>query len=69
MFKTGGNIFTRVVVSIFSILITLALLFVVAVLIYCAVKGITFSVGFKEVLGFLIPNAVNSTKLKINVWR
>lgn len=53
MARYGGSSAGKVVRNVILTLVTIAVLLVLAVLIYCSVKGLTFGNGFMEMFSFL----------------
>lgn len=53
MARYGGNIAGKIISGVILTILTLAMMVVLAVLIYCSVKGMSFGEGFKSMFSFL----------------
>lgn len=53
MARYGGSIAGKIVSGVILTILTLAMLVVLSVLIYCSVKGMAFGEGFKSMFSFL----------------
>lgn len=63
MARYGGNLVGKIVSGVILTVLTLAMLVVLSVLIYCAVKGLSFGDGFRSMFSFLYTKA-NITETK-----
>lgn len=57
MARYDGNLVGKVISGVILTILTLAMLVVLSVLIYCAVKGLSFGDGFKSMFSFLYTKA------------
>lgn len=55
MSRYGGNLFSKVFLSVIAVIFALAFLVLLSVLIYCSIKGMPFIEGFKTMFSFLYP--------------
>lgn len=63
MARNGGTSAGKVILNVILTVVTIAVLLVLAVLIYCSVKGLTFGDGFLEMFSFLSKKeTVDKTK-------
>lgn len=58
MARYGGNPAGKIIFGVILTVLTLAMLVVLAVLIYCSVKGLVFGEGFKSMFSFLFPKEI-----------